>query len=240
MLRYRLIPVASRDEDYEGSAFERLRLDRWTFELNTTYVEPGATVDVVIEQASSDDEDEWEAVYTFNVSAQGRQTAFSFDQNENQTTDSDEFAFGAPDTHFRAVTQNHAGGEIVLSLFAEARVFDPVNLTADSDLLSKETAGWTSELPRLSRLAERTVLSFYRPTEAGAIGVDERPDFPDILREMIARQTDWISRKEKLARSTDAAALKTLRSMSVLAPDVREILETSAESNLEEVIWLHR
>ena len=216
--RYTLLGIAERSTTIEGSAFETGRRDNWSFLLNVSALDGGASVTVAIETSPTGYAGTWSEVYAF---AAATSVASILKRQRDEAA-----SFAGPtsrDLYVRAVIKAATGNSIV-ELISWAPFFD---LEDDLDLLSQELREWDDGLARTVESAEDEVLRLLVIKNAdGAYEANLLdPRFPAAIKDAIAVQSEHKYRAARLLESTEPAKQVTARDLPTIAPEVYRILD---------------
>ena len=233
MIRYLLIDPVKTGDALEGYALPTLSIPRWTFRASLGWLEnPGTTsIDVKVQQAPTGHDDEWSDLVDFGtLNTAAISTMRTFDVDE---ADADVGFLSASMKRIRAISENPVAGEHVLSVEAEATIFD-VNDNTTLRYLPKSVQDWNEGLERAIEQAQEAVRSHLGAAESYIGRLDayaDDPDFFPALRAAIAAQVGLVAEREQ-------ASAKERKGLPTFSPNAAALLRPYREA--ESLYWRHR
>lgn len=220
--RQSLLRLAERDSTVNGYTIRTGRRTGWSFQINAPVV--GTSVDLVVETAPADVEDQYSTLFTKSYSAATSETQVG--------TVSDGNIF------LRArVTANV--GTYWLEIFADSPWF-LYNDSEDLQLVKQELRDWQDGKRRTLDRAERIILDELE-TDDAIDGLDadvNQPAFLPAMKQAIAAQADHLYGIYKLGNDSSPAARVSLRESSILAPGAMDHLRRFRPE--ASTVWRHR
>lgn len=203
------------DDHPDEGLFQVGERSKWDFALELQRMDAGVTLEVVIETSPTGDDDSWSELVSF-----GSVT----DTTGDPITKNDQ-AIDAGEQYVKARPKTLTGGDATFGVTASSPFFRPT--TSDDDLLSQALRELNvDDRIRLVERAEAMVLdTAIGRDRLGKLEADlTETDSLGRIRRAIARQAEHLHMRDKLSTSREASALVSLREMSEMAEDARELV----------------